>query len=415
MIAGIGPKSTRRIASRSGSESLSYFDSTLASAPATIFTIAYDLGLKINGIESRHENEEEPDIFTTGFDALAFHDYSSRETFLEGEPAEVSRLRALLSAPALQAPDIGESAAGRVRLETSSEEYLERVESIRELIRAGETYQANLTQKFTVSLGDNSSGGEIFRKLKLEHPSAYSSFIDRGSDLVISISPERFLRVAGSRIETAPIKGTRKRTGNKAADAAAREELEASDKDRAENVMITDLLRNDLGRVCEFGSVRVDSLCAVEELPSLYHLVSTISGRLRPGTSITDVLRALFPCGSITGAPKHRTMQIIDTIEPSSRGLSMGAIGIHLDPRVFREFARRVGLDPADPKAQYYDLSVAIRTMVIRDGTAEFNTGGGVVIDSDPAKEYEESLDKASAILRALGAADPRSRTRSGT
>ena len=191
-------------------------------------------------------------------------------------------------------------------------------------------------------------------------------------------------------IETSPIKGTRRRGVTPEEDAALKRDLLTSPKDRAENTMIVDLLRNDLGRVCEYGSVRVDKLCELEEHPTLFHLVSTVSGELRPDTTFSDIIRALFPCGSITGAPKISTMRIIDELEPTPRGLSMGAIGYSIPSGL--------GMDPV------IDLSVAIRTMVFRDGTATFNVGGGITIDSDPEQEYEESLLKAKALLSALNA-----------
>ncbi|MEP6789101.1 MAG: anthranilate synthase component I family protein, partial [Acidobacteriota bacterium] len=188
---------------------------------------------------------------------------------------------------------------------------------------------------------------------------------------------------------TSPIKGTRSRGETPEKDNALRQELLASKKDRAENTMIVDLLRNDLGRVCEYGSVRVEKLCDLEEHPTLFHLVSTVSGDLRPGTKVSEILEAVFPCGSITGAPKISTMRIIDEIETAGRGLSMGAIGYYVPPDGFE-------------LSQTLDLSVAIRTMVIRDNTATFNVGGGIVIDSDPESEYEETLLKAKALLTAI-------------
>ena len=158
--------------------------------------------------------------------------------------------------------------------------------------------------------------------------------------------------------------------------------------------MIVDLMRNDLGRICEFGSVKVEKLCDVEEHPTLFHLVSTIRGRIRSKVRFSDTLRAVFPCGSITGAPKIRTMKIIDEIEPCRRGLSMGAIGIYL-PATWD--VKELAIDTV------FDLSVAIRTMVVRDGEAVFNVGGGIVIDSDPAKEFDESMLKSKALVDALG------------
>jgi len=154
--------------------------------------------------------------------------------------------------------------------------------------------------------------------------------------------------------------------------------------------MIVDLMRNDLGRVCEYGSVIVEKLCDIEEHPTLFHLVSTVRGQLRGEVSFSEILRSVFPCGSITGAPKLRTMEIINELEPVRRGLSMGAIGCYLPARF------------SNVSSSVFDLSVAIRTMVIREKEAVFNVGGGVVIDSDPEKEFEESILKAKALLRAL-------------
>ncbi|MEQ1646800.1 MAG: anthranilate synthase component I family protein, partial [Pyrinomonadaceae bacterium] len=256
-------------------------------------------------------------------------------------------------------------------------------------------YQTNLTQQLTVTLDEELTPQMIFYRLRQQHPAPFSAFITRSDSTVISASPERFFRVDGGsdadrfRITTSPIKGTRPRGTTDPEDAALRTELLTSPKDRAENTMIVDLLRNDLGRVCEYGSVRVEKLCDLEEHPTLFHLVSTVSGELRDDVNFSDILKALFPCGSITGAPKISTMRIIDEIETVDRGLSMGAIGYRIPEKHF------------DLPATI-DLSVAIRTMVIRDQTATFNVGGGIVIDSDPETEYAESLLKAKALLNAI-------------
>jgi anthranilate/para-aminobenzoate synthase component I len=187
-------------------------------------------------------------------------------------------------------------------------------------------------------------------------------------------------------VEAWPIKGTRARGATAVEDSRLREELRRSAKDAAENVMIVDLLRNDLGRVCDYGTVEVAAMCEVQEHPTLFHLVSKVRGRLRAGVSAGELLRATFPCGSITGAPKLRAMEIVDDCERAPRGLSMGAVG-------YFSFDGRA------------DLNVAIRTMTIgRDRTARFNVGGGIVAESDPVAEYEESLVKARALLNALGA-----------
>ena len=263
------------------------------------------------------------------------------------------------------------------------------VRRIKELIAAGDIYQANLTQQFTVKLADNCFEPEqIFLRLRRDHPAAFAAFIRRREDDVISASPERFLRVQfdqdARRVEAWPIKGTRPRGRNSAEDARLRSELQRSEKDRAENVMIVDLMRNDLGRVCQYGSIEVPELFSVQEHPTLFHLVSKVQGRLRDDVTAGALLRAAFPCGSITGAPKIRAMEIIDEIEGLPRGLSMGAIG-------YFTFTGTL------------DLNVAIRTMTVRDRAARFNVGGGIVADSDPALEYEESLIKARALFNALG------------
>jgi para-aminobenzoate synthetase component 1 len=225
--------------------------------------------------------------------------------------------------------------------------------------------------------------------LRSQHPASFAAFIRRRDDTIISASPERFLRVevnaTGRTVEAWPIKGTRERGRERKEDARLRAELSSSEKDRAENIMIVDLLRNDLGRVCRYGTVTVPELFTIQEHPTLFHLVSQVRGLLREDVTAGALLRAAFPCGSITGAPKLRAMEILYEMEPASRGLSMGALG-------YFSFDGRV------------DLSVAIRTMTVRDCMARFNVGGGIVADSQPEEEYEESLVKARALLRALGA-----------
>ena len=248
---------------------------------------------------------------------------------------------------------------------------------------AGDIYQVNLTQRFACAM-DALEPFELFLRLRERNPAAFGAYLAEPGRHVVSASPERFLRVDGRRAEMWPIKGTRPRGADAESDARLAAELLASAKDHAENVMIVDLVRNDLGRVAEYGSVRADEICALRKLPTVFHLVSRVSGELRRGATGCDALRAAFPCGSITGAPKIRAMEIIEELEGVRRGLSMGAIG-------YATFDGRM------------DWSVAIRTVEIGDGTARFNVGGGIVADSDPDGEYDESLWKARAILDALG------------
>ena len=243
-------------------------------------------------------------------------------------------------------------------------------------VRAGDVFQVNLSQRFRVATADTAAA--IYARLP---PAAYGACLDYGPFAVVSHSPELFLRLtAGGRVVTRPIKGTRPNRPGMA------EQLRASVKDAAELHMIVDLERNDLGRVCRVGTVRVTQPRTVEAHPTVLHGVATVEGDLRPGVTLVDLLRATFPGGSITGAPKVRAMQIIDELEPVRRGVYCGAIG-HLAPDGSAEF------------------NVAIRTMTLKDGTAYVPVGGGIVADSDPAAEYDETLVKAAAMFAALGVA----------
>jgi para-aminobenzoate synthetase component 1 len=225
----------------------------------------------------------------------------------------------------------------------------------------------------------------LYRALREAAPSPFLAFVSmEGGAGLASSSPERFFRIEGDRIETWPIKGTRPRGATPEEDAALAGELRRSEKDRAENVMIVDLERNDLGKVCVTGSVHVSALCEVTSHSNVHHLISRVEGQLRSDATPVDVLRAMFPGGSITGAPKIRSIEVIDELEPVRRGLYTGAIG-YWD----------VGGD--------CDWNVAIRTVVAGGGAASFHAGGGIVADSIPDAEYEETLVKASGMMRALG------------
>ncbi|MEP6705375.1 MAG: aminodeoxychorismate synthase component I, partial [Acidobacteriota bacterium] len=326
---------------------------------------------------------------------------SGRTFFVGNNEAAFSEIVDLIRKPRTEATslDVAPEKTGPVVSNFTQAEYVAAVEYIQEHIRSGDTYQTNLTQQMRCNLATRSTAESIYWRLRRDHPAPFSAFLRRPTSTVVSASPERFFRTTRKGgIESSPIKGTRRRGATVEDDLRLRAELLASAKDRAENTMIVDLARNDLGRVCTYGSVAVKTLCEIEEHPTLFHLVSTVRGDLRDGVGFSEILRAVFPCGSITGAPKFRTMQIIDEIEDSARGLSMGAIGIYLpETWDFTELA----LDSV------FDLSVAIRTMVIRDGEAVFNVGGGVVIDSEPEKEFGESLLKARALLNAIGTSYP--------
>ena len=252
-------------------------------------------------------------------------------------------------------------------------------------IRAGDCYQINLTQRFEARVQGDS--WQAYGRLRRTNPAPYSAYLDLPFAQVLSSSPERFLRLRGDRVETKPIKGTRPRAGDPARDAALAEDLVASAKDRAENVMIVDLLRNDLGKCCVPGSIRAEPLFAIESFASVHHLVSTVTGRLAPGRHAVDLIRACFPGGSITGAPKHRAMQIIEALEPQRRSIYCGCIGY-------------LGFDGG------MDLNIAIRTLLRVDENIYAWAGGGIVADSAVDAEYQESLDKAAALLAILEAED---------
>lgn len=370
-----------------------------AAGGACIATLSYELA---RGFERRLAGTkragEEPDAVLAFYDTLVIHDYERGATHITGcgGPARIAETLEAMSGVAHHerqaGPKIYARTSSRVASNMTRDEYLSAVSRIQEHIAAGDIYQANLTQRLDCPLEEGRRAEDVFLRLRRDHPASFAAFLRRREDTVVSASPERFLRVelrdGERRVEAWPIKGTRPRGRDRGEDDALRAELLSSEKERAENVMIVDLLRNDLGRVCRFGSVRVRELCAVEEHPTLFHLVSKVGGVLCEEVTAGQLLRAAFPCGSITGAPKIRAMQIIHEQEKSARGLSMGALGY---------FAFDGSLD----------LSVAIRTMVLDEGRARFNVGGGIVADSKPEAEYEESWLKALALLKALGASAP--------
>ena len=269
----------------------------------------------------------------------------------------------------------------------SREAYRRAVERIRDYIAAGDIYQANLTQRFARPLAHDPA--DLYLRLRSVNPAPFAAYLGFGDVAVMSASPERFLAVeaATRRVETRPIKGTRPRSPDPDEDRRLADALRASEKDRAENLMIVDVHRNDLGRVCEIGSIAVPTLWGLESYATVHHLVSTVTGLLPDGVSPLDLLRAAFPAGSITGAPKLRAMEIIEELEPVRRGLYTGSIGY-------------VGWDGG------MDLSVAIRTLVAQDGWVHYGVGGGIVADSEPDAEYQETLDKARGLEAALEAED---------
>jgi para-aminobenzoate synthetase component 1 len=261
------------------------------------------------------------------------------------------------------------------------DEFISRVERSQDYIRAGDIYQVNLAQRLTVPLP--CSPWEVFEQLTAISPAPFSSYLDCGDFQIVSASPELFLRLSSSQIQTRPIKGTRPRAVDPIRDTQLAYELQTSAKEMAELVMITDLLRNDLGKVCEFGSVHVPELVRLERFSHVQHLVSTVEGRLRFGVTHFDAFSSCFPGGSVTGAPKIRAMEIIDELEPVTRGPYTGAIG-------YLGFNRES------------QLSITIRAAVCKQDNAWLHVGAGIVADSIPRAEFDETLAKAAGFLHAL-------------
>jgi para-aminobenzoate synthetase component 1 len=264
------------------------------------------------------------------------------------------------------------------------ERYLRAVEAVRDAIARGDLYQANLSQRWSLPVrGAHGHALAIDEALRHHTPSPFAATLCLGDHAILSASPELFLRVRGEQVETRPIKGTRPRGTTPLEDAALAAELQASPKDRAENVMIVDVLRNDLGRVCATGSVAVPQLCALERFPQVWHLTSTVTGRLRETAGPFELLHACFPGGSITGAPKIRAMELLEGLEPVRRHLYTGAIGW-------------IGWN-GDA-----DWNIAIRTAIATPEAIHWSAGGGITADSDPETEYEESVVKAVGIQMSL-------------
>ncbi|MBI2516705.1 MAG: aminodeoxychorismate synthase component I [Opitutae bacterium] len=353
---------------------------------------AYEFGTRFER-RTAHTGPDDlglPDLRFGFYDGFLAFDHDSGKTWIAANPVNaddaesiLARLdQALREALAAPAPVTTEtSTPAEPQAEFPKADYLRAVTRIQDYIGAGDVYQVNLTQRFATP--QPAPAPELYLRLRERSPAAFSCYFDFGRWQVVGSSPERFLRLRDGHVITRPIKGTRPRGRTAAEDARLRAELLASEKDRAELLMIVDLERNDLGRVCEFGSVRVDNLHHLEEHPTVFHLVADVSGRLCAGADVFDCLRAAFPGGSITGAPKIRAMQIIAELEPHRRHFYTGSFGY-------------LGFDGSA------ELNIAIRTLFCTGGRAYYHVGGGIVADSDPEAEYQETLDKGRAMRAAL-------------
>lgn len=394
----------------------------LRTAPAPPFIggavgyFGYDLARRIERLPSLSSDDLGlPEIHLGFYDAAAVVDHFSHRVYLVAASLpergsaglrrakeKLKRLRGALSGRLLSGTVRHEAAAGfeenpavsgqrfsllRVRdgfltSTFSPLAFKAAVERVREYIAAGDIFVINLAQRFSLPFfGDP---WVLYRSLRSISPAPFAAYLDCEDFTVISASPELFLRLRDGRVETRPIKGTRPRGDTPETDRRLREELWQSAKDRAELAMVVDMLRSDLGKVCLPGSIQVPELYRIEDYATVFQLVATVEGRLDSRCNAVDLLRACFPGGSVTGAPKVRSMQIIEELEPVRRGIYTGAIGY-------------LGFDGNA------DMSIAIRSVVCHKNRAWFHAGGGITIDSDPEAEYRETLDKARALLKALG------------
>ncbi|MBZ0274435.1 aminodeoxychorismate synthase component I [bacterium] len=369
-----------------------------AGAPAPFLAgavgyFSYDLGGLIERLPHRANGEPELPLVSLGlydraivYDNLSRSWYASACAFGDASPEPLlDAVEADVAVAAQSAVDDDPPPAAPITLSCSftREEYLDRVRRALAYIRDGDIYQVNLARRFTGSLVGEPF--DVYRRLRAATPSRYGAYLDCGDFQIASASPELFLRRTGRRVESRPIKGTRPRRADDADfNAHAVADLISSTKDRAELSMIVDLVRNDLGRVCDYGTVRVDDHAWVDELPTVFHTVSTVQGMLYEGMDAIHLLRAAFPGGSVTGAPKIRAMEIIDELESVRRGPYTGALGY-------------IGYNGD------LSLNMVIRTIVMTRGQVMFHAGGGIVADSDPEAELDETADKARAMIAAVG------------
>ncbi len=355
---------------------------------------SYDLARRLEPLPAvAKDNRDVPDMAIGIYDWAIVVDHRLRRTWLLSQNRDPATRREWRSLTNLfsgrnryTGARSGEFALlGPVQSNTTREEYMERFGRIHRYIRNGDCYQVNFAQSFAAVVeGDP---WIAYRQLRTLSPAPFSAFLDVSNVQVLSNSPERFLRVRNGRVETEPIKGTRPRGINPMHDLALADELRTSVKDQAENLMIVDLLRNDLGKSCRLGTIEVPKLFELRSFANVHHLVSTVTGELRRDRDALALLRGCFPGGSITGAPKIRAMEIIEELEPDRRGVYCGAIGY-------------IGFDGT------MDTNISIRTLIHKSGQIRFYAGGGIVADSEAEAEYKECFDKATIMFELLKRAE---------
>lgn len=345
---------------------------------------SYDYGRKFENIKTRHEKDLNiPEVIIRFYKNFIIEDLTTREIFISySDEKDLEKLEKIISSIKPEEKEIlKNNIAEKFESNFKKEDYLNAIEKMINYIIEGDVYIANMTQRLSVK--SIKKPLEVFEYLRKYNPSPFGAYIDYGDFQIVSASPERFIKMKDREIETRPIKGTRRRGKSIQEDEILRLELLNSEKDKSELLMIVDLERNDLHRICELKSVKVTELFEVEEYSTVFHLVSTIVGKLKKDLDFVDLIKAMFPGGSITGAPKIRAMEIIDELENSRRNLYTGSLGY-------------ISFDGS------CDLNIVIRTAVHKNGEYYLGVGGGITCESELEFEYEETLQKAKAVLEAL-------------
>ncbi|MDO8729707.1 MAG: anthranilate synthase component I family protein [Candidatus Omnitrophota bacterium] len=397
-----GEPSGSLIARGSGGDPFSALEKKLASRRAVripgfppfvggaVGVIGFEASKLLEQLPSRAEDDLHlPDLAFLFFDEAIVLDHQEEKLWVialrptyDEAVAEIDRLLERLRRPAGRRGLPPASPAAGLTSTHTRESFEAMVRRAKEFIAAGDIYQANLSQRFSAPLREEP--WSLYRRLTEINPSPFAAFADFGSFQIVSASPERLIRVRGDRAQTRPIAGTRPKGATAVETARLRRELLLNEKERAEHLMLVDLERNDLGRVCRYDTVRVDDLMGLEEYSHVVHIVSNVQGRLKTGTGFRELMAALFPGGTISGCPKIRCLEVIDELEPVRRHFYTGSLGYLSDTGEM-------------------DLNILIRTAVVKEGQVHVQAGAGIVADSDPGREYEETLHKAQALLEVMG------------
>lgn len=366
-------------------------DAGVPFAGGAVGYFAYDLGRRLEKINNKNSPENMPEMMIGIYDWAVVVNHQKKKTvlishgFSEETKQNWTRLIALFEAP-IASREATFKVVSDTTCNFTEKSYGKAFDQIKAYIQSGDCYQVNLAQRFSAQVSGDS--WLAYKKLRQISPAPFMAYMhlpnnQNGFLQVLSNSPERFIQVIGDHVETRPIKGTRPRADDMKQDLAYAKELQESHKDQAENLMIVDLLRNDIGKSSETGSVKVETLFQLQSFANVHHLVSIVTAKLKQGATAIDLLKGCFPGGSITGAPKVRSMEIIEELEPNRRGVYCGAIGY-------------IGFDGK------MDTNIAIRTAVINNNSISYYAGGGIVADSNASKEYLETLDKASTMVKLL-------------